>query len=193
MKLIGITGIIISLEDYFKNVVDSFVPECTEWSDVRREFIDYVDSDSDFVAVSDSGDEISELSEADEKQYHDSLNSAISNLFERLEKNFYKSLDESISNFEYGVELKDSIHSSDAVVQLGNNPGRWGSLLKRSQKKWDICSTIVYTLPNGLCKNYYIDSVGCCVVSTPFYYGDDINRPVFGDRIDVDKMPRRLP
>ena len=147
MKLRGFTGMIISLEDYFKNQVESFVPECTEWVDVRQEFIDYVDSDSDFVAVSDSGDDISELSEADEKQYQDSLNSAISNLFERLEKNFYKSLDESINNFEYGLELKDSIHSADAVVQLGNNPGRWGALLKRCLKKWDICSTIVYTLP----------------------------------------------
>lgn len=81
MKLRGITGVLVSLEDYFKNAVDSFE---TDSDNFILEFKEYINSDSDYVAVSDSGEDIECLSESDEKQYETAYNNAVIMLIDRF-------------------------------------------------------------------------------------------------------------
>lgn len=91
------------------------------------------------------------------------------------------------------MKLRKSIHMPDAVHQMANassvhNHGRWNETLMRCVKKWDIASTLIYTAPNGIKQNFYLDNAGAYVVNTA-HYADDSDYPVIGEVTHTDEMP----
>ena len=91
------------------------------------------------------------------------------------------------------MKLKKSSHAMDAAAQMNNaisinNPGRWDAALVRNSKKWDITSTLVYTLPNGIKQNFYLDSNGDYVFQS-HHYSKETEPPTIGEVIETDEMP----
>lgn len=86
MKLRGITGAIISVEEYFSREVENFKENFVgENSEAVENFKGWIDGDSDFIAVNDNGDEIEELTAEDEQYYNDCFNAAIAEIKKHFE------------------------------------------------------------------------------------------------------------
>ncbi len=79
MKLRGITGVIISVEEYFKKEIAFFIENCEieENENPVEKFEDWINEDPDYVAIADNGDEIEEMTEEQEVYYNGCFNAAI--------------------------------------------------------------------------------------------------------------------
>lgn len=85
MKLKGASGAIISVEEYFKKEIAFFIENCEieEHEKPVEKFKDWINEDSDFVAVNDSGDRIENELSAEEYEYYNSCyNAAIKTIEE---------------------------------------------------------------------------------------------------------------
>lgn len=91
------------------------------------------------------------------------------------------------------MKIRKSIHMMDAVYQMANaatayRTTRWNDTLMRYAKKWDITSTLIYTAPNGIKQNFYLDSKGAYVVETA-HYGIGVEYPLIGEVTHTNEMP----
>lgn len=81
LQLKGITGAIISVEEYFDNEVKSFIENFDgENENAVENFKGWIDGDSDFIAVNDNGDEIEEMTEEQDEYYNGCFNAAIAEI-----------------------------------------------------------------------------------------------------------------